>query len=97
MIEKNLKSNPNPGFTMRMTYMSGRKPCTEIDVNILNQLILIQNFTDDVLHRAFGVAEAPTWEDFEDFLQYRCFPKTLVDHIKKNDLTHQRHVIIIFM
>lgn len=29
-----------------------------------------------MLHRAFGVIEAPTWEDFNYFLKERCFPAT---------------------
>ena len=32
--------------------------------------------TKDILHRAFGVKEEPTWEDFQVFLQDRCFPET---------------------
>lgn len=64
------------GYTMRMTYMFRRQPCTTIDVNFLEQKIRIQNRTNDILHRAFGVNEQPTWEDFEIFLRDRCFPPT---------------------
>ena len=32
--------------------------------------------TDDIIHRAFGVVENPTWEDFLEFLEERCFPRT---------------------
>ena len=76
IVDKYLNTKPAPGYTMRMTYMNKHTPCTEIDVDFLNQNIRIQNYTDDILHRAFGITEAPTWADFEDFLQYRCFPKT---------------------
>ena len=61
---------------MRMTYMFRRQPCTTIDVDFLRRNIRIQNKTDDILHRAFGTNEQPTWDDFECFLQERCFPKT---------------------
>ena len=64
------------GYTMRMTYMFRRQPCTTIDVNFFEQKIRIQNRTNDILHRAFGVNEQPTWEDFEIFLRDRCFPPT---------------------
>ena len=67
---------PEDGYTLRMTYMYRRKPCTIIDVDFLNRRIKIENRTDDMLHRAFGVIEEPTWEDFEYFLQERCFPET---------------------
>lgn len=56
--------------------MYQNKPCTAIDVNFLQNKIRIQNYTKDILHRAFGVKESPTWEDFYVFLQDRCFPKT---------------------
>ena len=28
------------------------------------------------MKRAFGVNENPTWEDFESFLEERCFPNS---------------------
>ncbi len=76
VIGKYLKEKPAEGCTLRMTYMYRQRPCTVIDVDFLNRKIQIQNKTRDVLHRAFGVIEAPTWEDFETFLQDRCFPAT---------------------
>ena len=76
MIGRYLTEKPAKGYTMRMTYMYNLIPCTDIDVDFLNQNICIQNYTDDILHRAFGITETPTWADFEDFIQYRCFPRT---------------------
>ena len=61
---------------MRLTYMFRRQPCTVIDVNFLDRKVVIQNKTDDILHRAFGVIKDPTWNDFENFLRDRCFPQT---------------------
>ena len=54
----------------------GRYPCTVIDVDFLDQKVSIQNKTADMVHRAFGVTENPTWKDFEAFLRERCFPET---------------------
>lgn len=76
IVSKYLNQAPEAGYTMRMTLMYQNKPCTVIDVNFLQNRIKIQNYTKDVLHRAFGVNETPTWEDFQMFLQDRCFPKT---------------------
>lgn len=70
------QSKPANGYTLRMTYMYKKTPCTIIDVNFLDQHVLIQNKTDDILQRAFGVNENPTWADFETFLVDRCFPPT---------------------
>ena len=76
MVGKYLNEQPTDGCTLRMTYMYRQHPCTLIDVDFLRQKIYIQNRTDDLLHRAFGVNEQPTWQDFELFLQERCFPPT---------------------
>lgn len=74
IVSKYLNAGPEPGYTMRMTLMDRTRPCTVIDVNFLEKKIRIQNRTDDLLHRAFGCVENPDWEDFENFLQDRCFP-----------------------
>lgn len=76
IVSKYLNAPLANGYTMRMTYMFRNKACTTIDVNFLEQKIRIQNRTNDILHRAFGTNEQPTWEDFEIFLQERCFPST---------------------
>lgn len=75
-ISKYLNEPPMNGCTLRMTYMYRQRPCTVIDVDFLRQEIYIQNRTDDVVRRAFGVNEHPTWQDFDLFLRDRCFPET---------------------
>jgi len=74
IISKYINNHPTPGCTMRITYMHKTKPCTIIDVDFLAQQVYITNKTDDLLHRAFGIKEKPTWADFEQFLADRCFP-----------------------
>ena len=76
MVGRMLTDAPPEGCSMRMTYMYHQKPCTVIDVDFLNERIYIQNKTDDLIHRAFGMIENPSWEDFEYFLEDRCFPKS---------------------
>ena len=79
-MEKNYRNqDPPEGFTLRMTYMYQQDPCTVIDVDFLNRRIRIENRTEDLLHRAFGVNETPDWRDFEEFLLDRCFPATRGD------------------
>lgn len=63
-------------YTMRMDFMCGDECCTEILIDFKEQRIAIQNDTEDLLHRAFGIKAKPTWEDFEEFLESRCFPRT---------------------
>ena len=76
IVSKYLNQAPEDGYTMRMTLMYQNRPCTAMDVNFLQNKIKIRNYTKDILHRAFGIKEDPTWEDFYVFLQDRCFPKT---------------------
>ena len=63
-------------YTMRMDYMCEDECCTVILVDFKNERIVVQNETDDILHRAFGIKAKPTWEDFMEFLESRCFPRT---------------------
>lgn len=76
VVGRYLRTVPPKGYTLRMTYMYKNHPCTLIDVDVLRERIRIENRTTDVLHRAFGVIEHPSWEEFEVFLGERCFPAT---------------------
>ncbi len=68
-------------YTMRMDYMWKEECCTVILVDFIREKIVVANTTDDIIHRAFGVQAKPTWTDFMEFLENRCFPKSR-DHIK---------------
>lgn len=61
---------------MILKFMDPKGVCTIIYADFKNRTVKIENKTDDILHRAFGVKENPTWEDFEFFLEDRCFPRT---------------------
>ena len=90
IIGKYLNEKPAKGYTLRITYMYQQHPCTIIDVDFFNQRVMVQNKTNDVLHCAFGVTKAPTWDDFEVFLKDRCFPATrgnVKDLLKQLQLT----------
>lgn len=71
--------DPKSGYTLRMEYMYEDSICTIIDVDFLMEKIEIANFTDNIMHRAFGVLGHPTWEDFQWFLSDRVFPPTRGD------------------
>lgn len=72
----------DPDVKTRMYFMNRDDLCTTIDVDFLHERIYIQNYTDQIILRAFGVRIDPKWKDFEDFLEERCFPKTR-DHAKE--------------
>lgn len=57
-------------------YLDRDKLATIIEACAITHRVHIINFTDDMLSRAFGIKEAPDWEDFEEFLESRCMPRT---------------------
>ena len=75
-ISKYLNKPLDGDYVMRLDFMFRQKVCTEIYVDFANKQIKIINRTDDIMKRAFGVNENPTWEDFESFLEERCFPNS---------------------
>lgn len=68
-------------YMMRMDFMCKDECCTQILVDFKQERIEIVNTTDDIIHRAFGIKVKPTWEDFMEFLESRCFPRTR-DHLR---------------
>lgn len=63
-------------YTMRMDFMCDDECCTQILVDFRHEKIEINNTTDKIILRAFGININPTWEDFMEFLEERCFPRT---------------------
>lgn len=63
-------------YQMRMDFMCQDELCTTILIDFSNRKIAVRNETEDMIHRAFGMKAKPTWEDFEEFLESRCFPRT---------------------
>lgn len=67
---------PEKVYPLRLWYMSGDQVATIIDVDEQNRKVEIHNYTKDYIARAFGVIECPSFEDYEAFLESRCFPRT---------------------
>lgn len=63
-------------YTMRMDFMCEDECCTMILVDFKHEKIEIKNTTDKIMLRAFGINVNPTWEEFLEFLEDRCFPRT---------------------
>ena len=64
------------GFDMTLYYKNRDRITTKIDVDYKTNTVKIENYSDFPLELAFGVNEHPTIQDFEDFLESRCFPRT---------------------
>jgi len=63
-------------YTMRMDFMCEEECCTQILIDFRNEKVAIHNTTDNILLRAFGINVNPTWGDFLEFVEERCFPRT---------------------
>lgn len=74
-IEENLKI-PEKVYPVRLYYMFKRELCTVIDVDDRRRRVCVNNYTTDPVKRAFGTNEKPTFEEYEFFLESRCFPRT---------------------
>lgn len=74
-VSKYLNKPLTDDYVMRIDFMYKQKVCTEIYVDYQNTKIQIVNRTNDIMKRAFGINENPTWQDYEEFLADRCFPK----------------------
>lgn len=81
-IKRAYNFSDDPDVKMRMYFMNRNDLCTIIDINFLQEKIFIKNYTQQIPLRAFGVVENPSWADFEQFLEDRCFPRTR-DHNKE--------------
>lgn len=83
------RMDTDPDVVMRMKYMHRDTLCSMIDIDFKHKKIYVTNQTDKILLRAFGVVTEPTWEDFQEFLESRCFPRTragLKDILRDLDL-----------
>lgn len=89
-FSRNLKITDDKAFdnndTVRLLYMSKDKVMTVIDVNDKEEKIKIKNFTDKIFFRAFGINESPDWNNYQEFLEDRCVPRTRynIDEILKD-------------
>lgn len=67
---------PQKAFPLRLRFMHENQLCTIIDVDVRIRRVAIKNFVSDPVFRAFGNNEHPSYSDYENFLESRCFPRT---------------------
>ena len=70
---KKMEVPPNR-FKLRIWYMYRHITCTIIDVDELAREVEIHNYIENPMFRAFGRNSDPTFEEYESFLESRCFP-----------------------
>ena len=83
---------------LRLWYMYENIVCTVIDVDEMNREVKIYNYIVNPLYRAFGINTEPTYEDYEEFIESRCFPRTrdkIKLELKKLDIPFYDPILII--
>lgn len=67
---------PDHRYPLRLWYMFKDKKCTLIDVDEIDRKVFIKNYVSNIMYCAFGANNSPSFEEYEKFLESRCFPKT---------------------
>ena len=60
---------------LQFFYYDGDILCSLIAADYTDQTLCAENDVSDVIKTAFGNNEAPTWDDFQNFLEERCIPR----------------------
>lgn len=50
--------------------------CTKIVADFTDETLSVENATEHIVKTSFGKNEVPTWEDFRNFLEERCVPRS---------------------
>ena len=57
-------------------FYDGESLCSKICADYTDKTIVAENHTKNIVKTAFGNNMAPTWEDYQNFLEERCIPKS---------------------
>ena len=66
---------PEKKYPLRLLYCYKDSVCTVIDVDQIKRQVRIKNYARNLIYRAFGRNESPSYEDYEEFIESRCFPR----------------------
>lgn len=61
---------------MQFEFYDGEVLCTKIIADFTDETLSAENATEHIVKTAFGKNEVPTWEDFQNFLEERCVPRS---------------------
>ena len=70
------KNTHNRNKLLQLQFYHGDSLCTTILADETAEKVLIENHTSDPLYTAFGVNNNPDWQDYQNFLEERCIPKS---------------------
>ena len=74
-IEESLRI-PERDYPMRLWYLWKNDICAVVDVDERYRKVKVYNYTNDLLKRPFGRETHPTFEQYGEFLESRCFPRS---------------------
>lgn len=74
-VDERLKE-PDRSCSLRLIYRKGSMVCSIIDVDEIKRLVKVTNYRYDMTELPFGIRKDPTFEEYEEFLESRCFPRT---------------------
>lgn len=72
-VEKRMKQKH---ILFQVDFYDKNSLCTTIYADFTEKSISVENFTSNLIKTAFGNRVYPTWEDFENFLEERCIPRS---------------------
>lgn len=72
-----LKSAMTKGHNVHIyKYMNHSDLCTTIYADFDEKTLKVTNHTESIIRTAFGNNDTPNWNDFLDFCEERCVPRT---------------------
>lgn len=76
-MEKFLENKKSVGHRlMKLEFYDGEILCSKIIADFTDKTLSVENATEHIVKTAFGKNEVPTWEDFQNFLEERCVPRS---------------------
>lgn len=76
-MDKFLDNKKSLGHKLvKFEFYDGEILCTKIIADFTEETLSVENTTENIIKTAFGKNEAPTWEDFQNFLEERCVPQS---------------------
>ena len=61
---------------MKFEFYDGEILCTKIIADFTDETLSVENMSEHIVKTAFGKNETPSWDDFLNFLEERCLPRS---------------------
>ena len=72
-----IKNKKSAGHNLLLLeFYNGDILCTKICADYTEQNLAVENHTENLVKTAFGNNQTPSWQDFENFLEERCIPRS---------------------